>query len=256
MFTSQQGEDILIFNRYINKHVTDGVMVELGGVDGVTYSNTFLFEKYLGYKTVLIEPQSHMFETMKRNRPSAICYRAAVCDISGEVEFIGRNPCAGVSCLMDETHKTKWMKGSNNVTYKVPTMRMDNILDENDIQYIDFLSIDVEGGEKSVLDTIDFKKVDIYIVCIELDGKNEEKDSACREILSRNGFTKHHRLCINEFWINETYSRKDRLYSTDNFLKFNGIDSGKNSNYGKHPFVERHIIDRINQYIKTQQTSE
>lgn len=255
MFTSQQGEDILIYNRYINQSTSDGVMVELGGVDGVTYSNTLVFEKYLGFKTILIEPQEYMFEMMVRNRPSAVCYRAAICDTSGEIEFIGKSPCAGIHSLMDDTHKQQWMQGANAETYMVPTKRLDAIFNENNIHHVDLLSIDVEGGEQNVLETIDFDKVEIYIICIELDEKNSEKDNACRDILTRNGFTKQHRLCINEFWVNESYSKKDRLYSHDKYFEFKGINNTKESNYGRHPFVERHIIDSINEYITTQQTS-
>lgn len=254
MFLSQQGEDALIYNRYINQRVKDGVMIELGGVNGITYSNTFLFEKYFGFKTILIEPQEKMFRDMVKNRPLSVCYRAAICNISGHVDFIGKDPCAGI-CDFMQTKDVENREKNNYKKYTVPTMRLQDIIEENKIEHVDLLSLDVEGGEKSVLDTIDFNKVDIYIVCIELDGKNEDKDDECRDILRKNGFTKHHRLCINEFWVNESYSKKDRLYSKHNFRDFKGINPRtKVSNYGKHPFTEPHILKEINEYIISQQS--
>jgi len=43
-FYSQQGEDIYIYNNFINKICPDGLFVELGAMDGIVYSNTKFFE--------------------------------------------------------------------------------------------------------------------------------------------------------------------------------------------------------------------
>jgi hypothetical protein len=53
--------------------------------------------------------------------------------------------------------------------------------------------------------------IPIYLICIELDGHNIEKDDKCRKILIEQGFVMKKRLAINEFWINENYFRKDLL---------------------------------------------
>ena len=39
-FYSQQIEDLYVYNNFINKPNSTGIFVELGGLDGVTYSNT------------------------------------------------------------------------------------------------------------------------------------------------------------------------------------------------------------------------
>ena len=43
IFYSQIGEDILIYNNYINKIKNDGTYIEIGASDGLTYSNTKIF---------------------------------------------------------------------------------------------------------------------------------------------------------------------------------------------------------------------
>jgi hypothetical protein len=48
-FYSQQGEDIYIYNNFINKIVPDGTFIELGAMDGVIYSNTKFFEDTLKF---------------------------------------------------------------------------------------------------------------------------------------------------------------------------------------------------------------
>jgi hypothetical protein len=49
IFYSQIGEDILIYNNYINKIKNDGTYIEIGASDGLTYSNTKFFNEKLGF---------------------------------------------------------------------------------------------------------------------------------------------------------------------------------------------------------------
>ena len=44
---------------YLN--FNNGYFVELGANDGITYSNTYYFEKYRGWKGILIEPIPHKY---------------------------------------------------------------------------------------------------------------------------------------------------------------------------------------------------
>ena len=55
-YYSQQGEDIYIYYNFINKICTDGIFIELGAMDGITYSNTKFFEDKLQFTGTLIEP--------------------------------------------------------------------------------------------------------------------------------------------------------------------------------------------------------
>ncbi len=40
IFYAQQGEDVYTLFNFINKVTPDGIFVEIGGFDGLTYSNT------------------------------------------------------------------------------------------------------------------------------------------------------------------------------------------------------------------------
>ena len=55
-----------------------------------------------------------------------------------------------------------------------------NILYDSKIPYIDLLSIDVQGGELAVLETMDFN-IPVYVIIIELDEGDKIKDNKCRE---------------------------------------------------------------------------
>ena len=83
--------------------------------------------------------------------------------------------------------------------------------------------------------------IPVYLICIELDGHNIEKDEICRQILINNGFSFDKRICINEFWVNHNYYRKDLLYD-------NSIQKKSFTNIyelGKFHFLATHCVDEI-----------
>ena len=92
---------------------------------------------------------------------------------------------------MSENFRKGWHKDNSN-EYYVDSEPINNICKKSNISYIDLMTIDVEGGEQVVLETIDFN-IPIYIICIELDNHNIDKDNNCRKILKKNGFILH--LC-------------------------------------------------------------
>lgn len=249
MFCSQQGEDIYLLKNLINKKCNDGIFVEIGAVNGLTYSNTFFLEKMFNFKGILVEANKNMFNQLIKNRPNNILINKAITLSKNPVKFIGNNPTGGIEQNMSLTFKNAWHK--NSKSYFVETEQFVNIFNNHNINYIDLFSLDVEGGELDVLHTIDFDKVEIYIFCIEMDSYNEEKNEKCREILRKNKFTFKNKLFINEFWVNENYSRKDRLFDNNKKFKFEGINiNSRNSNLGKHPFAERHLIKEINNILR------
>ena len=66
LFYSQQGEDELVYEKYINRRRLDGIYLELGALDGIRYSNTKFFEDELGFSGVLIEPIPGQFRRLEQ----------------------------------------------------------------------------------------------------------------------------------------------------------------------------------------------
>ncbi len=207
-YYSQQGEDIYIYRNFINKQVPDGIFVELGAMNGITYSNTKFFEDTLQMSGTLIEPTTQYFQLVN-NRPNCKNYNVAVNYTTNKVTFVGNYATAGLVTTMHDNFRK--IHHGNSFEYKVDGEPFSDILNKSNITYIDLLTIDVEGGEEVVLRTMNFT-IPVYIICIELDNHNIEKDQNCREILINNGFLLDRRICINEFWINHNYYRKNLLY--------------------------------------------
>ena len=59
--------------------IDNGYFVELGANDGVNQSNTLFFERFRGWKGILIEPFQSNFAELIRNRSSINFFKNAAC---------------------------------------------------------------------------------------------------------------------------------------------------------------------------------
>ena len=205
-FYSQQDEDKYIIQYLLKDKITDGTFLEIGACDGVLYSNTKTLEDYFNFKGILIEPQADYFKRLNINRGKNEneLYNCAVSNSNDtEVSFIGNNPEGGiVEQLNTNLYKYNWS------SYKVKNRKMKDILSFSDFNYIDFMIIDVEGSEMSLLESIDFS-FPIFCIIIEAHSNQQEKNKIFGEYLKKNGFTFKERQRGNEVWLNHNYFRKN-----------------------------------------------
>ena len=199
---SQQKEDEILYNKFLN--YPSGFYIELGAMDGITYSNTKFFEETLGWKGILIEP-TNQYHTLIRTRPNNFNFNYTVSEIEGDIDFLGSDALGGIVSSMHDDHKFGW--GLNTLTpYKVKSKPFYEIIKDIDIKKVDLFSIDVEGGELGVLKTFDWN-IPIYIVLIEMSGIDKLKDEECRRILKDQGFEMNMEIGVNEVWINNKYEK-------------------------------------------------
>ena len=64
-YHSQVGQDKFI-NEKVFRGLRNGYFVEIGAFDGVTFSNSYFFEKELGWKGICIEPMKKYYENIVR----------------------------------------------------------------------------------------------------------------------------------------------------------------------------------------------
>ena len=93
-FSGQGGEDHYVFQRYFSFEgqepiLRNGTYVELGALDGTTFSNTRFFEDNLGWGGLLIEPSPRNFARLNvsRNSRRNTLVNNAVCAESGTIEW-------------------------------------------------------------------------------------------------------------------------------------------------------------------------
>jgi FkbM family methyltransferase len=239
IFYGQHGEDLEVYIDFISKDLATfkngGTYIELGASDGVKFSNTKFFEEELGFKGILIEPVPEMFETLKRTRPSNCLYNCVVSPQKDPVSFLvgggmGGPWVSGVEATMSPAARARAYANPEsdiaNSMYvsrsiDVETKKLSSLMKENDMRYVDLLSIDVEGGEYEVLKTIDWN-IPIYLIVVELDGLDLDKDHLCRELLKKNGYAFHKTVGVSEIWYDSEYMPKRQKAFNDVYTQKRG----------------------------------
>jgi hypothetical protein len=82
----------------------------------------------------------------------------------------------------------------------VPCSRLGRLLEEVGLTQVHYLSIDVEGAERSILKGIDFRHIDIYCISVE----NNYQDSWVPCFLMAKGFI-FHAIAGDEFYVNRRH---------------------------------------------------
>ncbi|MDR2601798.1 MAG: FkbM family methyltransferase [Spirochaetaceae bacterium] len=153
----------------------DGFYIDIGANDGVAINNTLVFEQ-LGWKGICVEPVPEIFNELKKNR-TCDCYNVAIANKSGEsVEFIkaeGVEVLSGLTSEMAQAHKNRILRENGKIRkiYVKTLSFADLMADYKGLKHIDFMSIDVEGAEMSILKAINFKEYSFGLITVE---NNEE----------------------------------------------------------------------------------
>lgn len=200
MYYSQFEQDKFVYENYFQGK-TNGYFVDIGAHDGTTFSNSKFFEE-LGWTGVCVEPNPKVFEVLSSTRKCK-CVKKAVADYIGWAKFFqiieGADMLSG---LADEFNQ----RGIENIYANLQDFEngyeyidveldlFDNIVDNTTI---DFLSLDTEGNELKILQTIDFNKYDIKVITVE----NNDYDNKFIEFLVPKGYQPVTRLGCDEVYI-------------------------------------------------------
>jgi FkbM family methyltransferase len=132
----------------------DGVFVEIGANDPETHSQTRFLEER-GWTGILVEPLSRFFEPLKAARPRSTVFQVA-CGAPGHaltVEiFVGQNPEHSSLCPHALDVNTRYIEREI-----VPMLTLDEVLAQVEGAKPDFVSIDVEGFQRQVLEGFSLK---------------------------------------------------------------------------------------------------
>jgi len=171
-FRSRVDEDKILYELlFKNANSIDRTFVELGALNGKAESNSHFFELCLGWNGLLIEGNPLNYHDLVYNRPGA-----------HKMSF---SPSCNVTMSIVNTGLVGYAKDYEGFPpLKVPCGPLGPVLE--DIfkgQSITFFSLDVEGSELSVLETIDFNKVFIEVVVIEI--QNDSCHFECEKIRAK-----------------------------------------------------------------------
>lgn len=173
-YYSQCEQDKFI-NENFFKNQKNGVFVDIGAHDGISFSNTYFFEKELNWTGICIEPIPEVFAKLKRNR-KCICAQGCAATETKKSEFLKiSGPLEMLSGLVSKystQHKERIQReileyGGACERIQVQCYNVNELFEKYGITHINFLSLDTEGGEFEILRSINFSEYQIDVIAVE-----------------------------------------------------------------------------------------
>jgi FkbM family methyltransferase len=238
-YYSQLGQDFLIDRYYSTNTSKINFFVDVGAHDGITFSNTYLFEKKYNWRGMCIEPNPNVFVELKSNR-NCLIENIAVSSEIGSSNFIAIEGHSNMLSGIESNYSKKHLKrvanevksyGQKAETLIVKTNTLKNLFEKHGITRVSFLSIDTEGSELEVLKSIDFNSVEIDFIVIE---NNEQK----RNI--KNYLERYNYFCALKI-------ESEEIYSKENGIKL--LRSIANQTFRKKSFL-RYFVGQLLKYAK------
>lgn len=167
---SQAGEDIIISFVFENLlHIDRIVYLDIGANDPIWLNNTYLFYKR-GFRGVCVDPNPVFTSPYRRRRrkDTFVCAGIGDGDAGGMVFFDFDPNTLGT---FDEEEAEVFLKMGHSLLrkYKVPVMTVDHLLETyfDEAGRPNLLSLDTEGLELRILQSIDFELWRPTVVCVE-----------------------------------------------------------------------------------------
>ena len=210
---SQCGEDRIMAFVFMVLGVGAPIYLDIGANDPKYLSNTYLFYRH-GCKGVLVEPNPTLFNRLQSVRPRDICLNVGVGPQEGMMPFYEYDSAAaGLSTFSEQEvregkarhhHKVKQVR-------QMPVVTINSILEEYFPTPPNLLSIDVEGLDTAILQSLDYARFAPDVICTETllhGGGRSTKDEVLPKFLS----TKGYRLYADTY-VNSIFIRSDRFPS-------------------------------------------
>jgi FkbM family methyltransferase len=204
---SQLGQDALV-DHYLNGK-RDGVFVDIGAYDGVTFSNTLMLERDRGWTGICIEPLPDVFAALQKSR-RCTCVQACMGNREeAAVEFLAIQSQAvqtrmlsGVVSEYDPRHLLRvdgelQAFGGTKSVIRVPMRHLHGLLQEHGVGRVDYLSIDTEGSELLILRSTILSAIGYPCITVE----NNYDDPAIHDELVAQGYTLHTAIYWERFYV-------------------------------------------------------
>ena len=213
-YYSQYRQDKLIHETYF-QGVKNGVFVDIGAYDGIILSNTLFFEKELGWTGLCIEPIPEVFAQLKENRTckciqgciSNLCknellFRAASSSVCTEMlsGLAKTYDPVRYQILTHEVNKT----GGNLQILHVYCFLVNDLLKNNNIPHVNFLSINTAGGEYEIIESIDYDRFTIDVISVD----DSYDDPRFIPFLERKGFKLERKSGPDLLFVNTNFNPK------------------------------------------------
>ncbi len=213
-YFSQFQQDKFIHEEYFPE-VKNGVFVEVGAHNGITFSNSYFFEKELSWTGMCVEPLPEAFAQLKQNR-TCKCIQGCIAASPKDALFFRAAskviPVEMLSGLVRTYEPTQFQQMSNQVAQNqgqlqimpVNCFKLNDILKCNNINHVNYLSIDTRGSELEILQDIDFDQIRIDVITVN----DCNRDQAFLKVLQEKGFNFVRRFEDDVLYVNKNFNPK------------------------------------------------
>lgn len=190
-----------------------GVFIEAGAYDGETWSNTLYLERYLNWTGLLIEPSVENYAKLRsKNRKSHLIN---TCLCGGRSSIKSRFIEAGPFGTISESSKTK-----SQVTCHPLARILASYFTLVNSTRIDYLSLDIEGNEKSIVESFPWWTHSFSFINIEFNQSNDLYEWL-KTFLGQFGYFE---TVVDDVWFQDVYLahktvlNMNRVYKVSEFL--------------------------------------
>jgi FkbM family methyltransferase len=179
-YQTQLNQDIfaLLVNRF-----RPGFFLEIGANDGFTLSNTAYLEKEFGWKGILVEANPR-YMTSLAARTKSVIVNKAISAKKGKAAFIDAGLFGGLESTLDGSHSQS-TDGAASIT--VECIELQELLDMTTApSRIDFVSVDVEGGEMPIVEQMIASTRRFGCGCVEFNRRKADYSRMVRLLESAN----------------------------------------------------------------------
>jgi FkbM family methyltransferase len=177
---AQQGEDLIVRNVFDALQVTSPSYIDIGAYHPFINNNTYLFYR-AGSRGVLVEPNPAFTEMLRVGRPGDTVLPIGI-GINDEAEadyYVIHGSGQDNTFSKEQADALVKLHGPQALerVIKIPLRGINSVLDETfPSGGPDFFSIDIEGMDLAVLQTLNFERHRPKVFCIEMHAVGVDKE--------------------------------------------------------------------------------
>jgi FkbM family methyltransferase len=145
---------------------TSGTYIDVGGGHPIADNVSFWFYER-GWRGIIVEPQAELARLYGRLRPRDLVVQGLLGSEEGTAEFYEVDRFHGLSTMVAENAQRASELGTQYRKVRLPITTLARMCESNNLTDIDFLKIDVEGAEASVLKGGDWRRFRPKVIVVE-----------------------------------------------------------------------------------------
>lgn len=203
---AQCGEDVIIDFAFQTMGINYPTYLDIGAHHPTYLSNTYYFYKK-NSRGICIEPDPILSQKITKKRPKDICLNIGIgAKIETSDFFIMSTPTLNTFSRKEAERLENTTSQKIQKIVKIPLLTVENIIEkQGGGKCPNLISLDVEGLDMAILQSIDFDKYRPEIVCVETltftEDNNEKKITEIINLMLENDYFLYADTYINSIFV-------------------------------------------------------